>query len=134
MTKRQQIAAAKYAADLAGRMGLRDWSFDLQREPADEGKAAQVQTIYGQKHANLWLGEGFFGKAPEAQRHILVHEFVHCHLTVNRHMVTGSYLSEKLGEPAAEVFEEAYIQAQEYAVDGLAVVIAESMPLPRLPR
>lgn len=120
----------KYVRTVADRMGLRDWVFTIEAEEAEDGAVAQVDQTHGQKHANIWFADVFFTKEAAMQRHIVVHELVHCHLAPAQHMIFGSYLRDELGNGRYDVFEGTWRMNLEYGVDGLAAVIAEGMPLP----
>lgn len=121
----------KYILRVASLMGLKDWDFLLREEPAEGRALAQVETIYGQKYANIWVGVDFWDRDPDTQRHVIVHELVHCHQAVTTHMIAGSFLAEKLGQSAYEVFASAYEQAAEYTTDAIATAIEPNIPLPR---
>jgi hypothetical protein len=120
----------RYVRDLADRMRLRDWHITVTTDPPDkENAAAQVVCTYGRKIAELRLSKEWAGYTPTEQRHYMTHELVHCHLDVPWAMVIDD-MKGVIGNQAHEVLVWPFARAMEYAVDGLAEVIAPSMPLP----
>lgn len=144
MAKRAPRPAATplqaYVRDLADRLGLRDWTIRIDKEPASDGACAEIQCLSGQKRAILALGKNFYtpedcdtaGEIADWQRHTLVHELVHCHLASARQSVEDAL--DALAKPKASdaVFVSIDLQL-EYATDAVADVVAPLMPLPNLP-
>lgn len=111
-------------------MGLKDWDVILQRDRPKNGSAwASTETYYGQRRCEIHLNpDTFFAETPERQRHVIVHELLHCH-TDNVNEVVRIFLTEQSGD-AASLFEAYFRQQMEYTVDGVATGIASCFPLP----
>lgn len=112
---------APYLRTLADRMGLAHWTIEVSDELPKDSAYACVNAWFGRHGATIRISDKLVSETPEEQRYSCVHELVHCHLA---HV---SRLSETEITGKAH---EAWTIANEYAVDGLAKVIAASMPLP----
>ena len=114
-----------YLRALADAMTLRDWAFRiLDVGPSDEDAMALIRPTYGRRHASIWLSDDFLDDSPEAQRHTLVHELIHCHFAGAQH-----YLDDCLDGDA----RAAYRLMLESGVDAVADALAPLLPLPSFP-
>jgi hypothetical protein len=118
-----------YIADVQGRMLLADWRITLSRKPTDHPHVgASVDCVPGQHVADVWLNKDFDHYLRATQRHIVVHELVHLHLSkLEFHLFTQT---RDLGEHEKASIEQGHKSHEEYAVDDLARIIAPHMPLP----
>lgn len=131
MTEEQQESILDYIDELAPRMRLQGWEFvwNQDPDPEDGSAVAEVNCTHGRRQASVWTSDRFWDSRAEDQRHILVHELVHCVIWPMWEMVVDD-LDEHLGAQAHRLFTDAYSRAMEYSVDDLAAAIAPSMPLP----
>lgn len=129
MTDRQFRSLAKYVIYVAAHIGLRDWTINILREPPDDdGHAATVSCVYGRKIANVRFSVDWMTQTPEEQRHVVIHELLHVH-TDGALTLVEETLPTLLGMPAFKAFQEAYRRENEHAVDAIASVIEEFIPL-----
>lgn len=128
MTKKERKALGLYIRWVGDAMELRDWTFELSRKEPDTDAFATVTPTYGRKIAVIDLCPDFRAMAPEKQRHVIVHELVHCHLEPAASMVRSD-LEKHLGETTDRVFWDGFKRQVEYGVDALASAIAKHMPL-----
>jgi hypothetical protein len=130
LTERELRKIAKYIAVVANALGLRDWSLRLHDdEPDDKDAQASVATVYGRKIAHVNLGHGFSMLDPEEQRHVIVHELLHVLMDPTWTLVNQA-LPGQIGVSAWGVFEAAYRERMEHAVDAIAKALAPALPLP----
>lgn len=134
MSKRDFTALGRYLRDLADQLGLRDWWIELLHEPSDDDALASCLSTYGRKLAQVSVCREFRNLEPVKQRWILVHELLHCHFAVTQDVVRGARLRATMGELVHAHFEADWMQAHEYAIDGVACEWAKSLPLPVWPR
>jgi hypothetical protein len=114
--------AAAYLARLKDLVGLKDWQVELAPGPPDDDDAlASVRCVHGRKIAIVHLSRAFFDQDPAERRHAFVHELIHCH-----HAHADSFLEDVM---SARDFQ-AWSMAMEYAIDGVASVLAPHLPLP----
>lgn len=129
VTDEQYAAIDGYLRQLADVMGLKDWEIHLQRKrPDNPNHAACIQSIYGRRHANVWVDDAFLDDAPESQRETLTHELLHLHINPIKHALQNA--RSNLGEHTYGVVEGMMDDATEFAVDGIARVLAAYLPLP----
>lgn len=111
-----------YVRDLADRLGLRDWWFELADEPPYEPDAiASVRPWEGRRRATIRLSDGFLEAGPAEQRHTLCHELAHCFFAA-----MAEYLRQHLDGPA----HPAFMLMFEYGIDATADALAPHLPLP----
>ena len=130
MTKRQQKKLQRYIDRLRPMLGLADWEVFVRPDPTEEGHLATIYPIWGCRAANLRFDSDFCEKDPAYQRETCVHELLHCVHAQTQHQV--EFVLPNHMEAGAELFGAMYEQANEYAIDGLAVAIAPLFPLPEL--
>jgi hypothetical protein len=116
----------RYLSVLAEAMGLGDWVLVIHDEPADEGTVAEIGCTLGQKHAFVYLCENWMDLDPVTQRDTLVHELVHAHLSLVRHMADALFDTVKGGATAKAAFH----LTEEYATESIAQAWAPYLPLP----
>ncbi len=124
----RQTALGQYIREAADGLGLRDWSFTLLAESADEGNNAQIATVYGRKQACMKFQHRWWNEPPEDLRHTVIHELLHCHMDGMDTAINGA--EELLGRAAWHMLEHAHHAATELAVDAIADVLALGWALP----
>lgn len=134
MTARQKKAAQRYVNTMRPLLGLPEWIVNISDKPVEnESHVATIFPVWGTKVANLRLSSHFFEFTAEYQREIVVHELLHCVFAVPQHQVE-MILTEYLKGKAGELFHDCWSHSMEYAIDGLAVAICPTLPLPVLPK
>lgn len=109
-----------YVRLLADRLGLKDWSFEVEDyEPNNCEAIAAIHIVTGRKFAVIRFRADLLKETPQQQRHTVIHELIHAHFALVNGFVCGG------GQPG-----ESLSLALEYAVDGLADAVAPLMPLP----
>lgn len=121
MADHRKRAFAPYFRRLADLMALRDWTILVSDDPPSTDGLASVAPTFGRKLATIRLSEPFLAGTPEEQRHVCVHELIHCHLDPAWEIATDAM-------PGA--VEPAFRRMAEYATDGLAEALARHLPLP----
>lgn len=119
--KRTRQDFLPYVRHLADSMRLRDWDFCIADELAAVGAMASILCVSGRKLGTIRFNEAFLAEDESEQRYIVVHELTHCHCA----------LADAIAE--SEIDEDhvdAYQLASEHAVDGVAMALAQFMPLP----
>lgn len=141
----KRAAVENYLRKLAVKMNLSQWeiAFDPDASP-DNGAHADIEASEGQ-HALVTINEKVFRNAtPGEQREMLVHEL--CHLYTDRIRNMGDHMKDslvsvmkKIGRNEMDRFVlaaaitfagEEFYDAEEYAVQGFARIIAPHMPMP----
>lgn len=132
MNAKDRKALGEYVRDTADKLELRDWTFNVEHAalPSEDGLStlADVTCTDGRKLATVRVCENFRERDPEEQRHVIVHELVHCHLTQLQDQCESD-LHSLIGRPADTVFELSFRRNLEYAVDALASALAKHQPL-----
>lgn len=121
---------ADYARDMADRLGLRDHTILVACGPMDdEGHGAECQMIVGQKRATITFREDWPQWTARQLRQTVAHELLHLH--VNPVMFGAMMLVEdQLSKAVYDVVWKAADERLEFAVDGIAMAWAETLPLP----
>lgn len=119
-----------YVNRIAQAMGLRHWVIEVQASPADEDNLAEVDCVYGQNHARLFVCEKWHTLAPEVQRSTLAHEMMHVHASMWTQMASDT-LDPVLKGSKRKIVEAALHLCEEYMVDAVALAWAPALPLPR---
>lgn len=118
----RRLSWQDYFREVADRMRLKDWTVEVMPDPpADSDALAEVVCTYGRLWATVRLGDSFLVRSPEEQRHVVVHELVHCHTDLAARVAL-----EAMPEPVKDVFR----RLKEHETDALAAVLAPHMPLP----
>lgn len=137
LTVEQRKFWGEYLRATADRVGLRDWTFRLQRsliedEADDENKiyGAQVDFIDGRRLADVKLGEAFVTRmTPAEQRHAIVHELMHCHFSAAWRHVEHD-LDVFLGKPTYIAFFDSFERNMEFGLDAVTDALERHVPLP----
>lgn len=134
MTERKRRAAQKYLRSLLPQLGLDLWEIDVMPEPLEEDGLALASVVkhYGRKAAAVWFRSDFFEYTPEYQRHIAIHELLHCCFAGDECYVFDT-LDKTLPEKTHAPIAAAYRLLHEYSIDGLSVALAPFFPLPNFP-
>jgi len=116
-----------YLRFLADEMGLRDWTVQLECGPLENAEhVAEIQRIYGRKHARIRVSPEFWTEHPERQAQTLIHELLHCHFAGVQD--AGVILGGVLHRKAYAAWHPPFEHQVEYAVDALAGVLARLLP------
>lgn len=125
----------RYVRHLADVMGLRDWVIDVQERyiPSDEGDSssvalAQIDCAFGSRRAVISLDPGWKDGNPERLRMVIVHELTHAHLSLMGWIANNVHSA--LGDVAFGVFRDSMHDAEELAVDAIAMAWSVSLLLP----
>ena len=126
-------ALEAYLADVQAALNLSHWTLPIAREASDLDAFADI-AVNSQADftAELRISHDWWEQTPERQREVMCHEVLH----LNAHQADAvvENLEESLGKIAWAVFEPQYEDAAERAVDHIAKVIAQHLPLPELPK
>lgn len=122
-----------YLHDLASRLKITQWTVELDKDVLDpeDDALATIERPFGRKMAYVTVREDFFEATPEHQRHVALHEMLHLLHGESEQLVFES-IHDFSGIGAA--FAAAYRLLHEYDIDHLTGLLAETMPLPELPR
>lgn len=119
--------AYEYFADYSKRarviLRLQDWIIELSPIAVEEGSLARICFPKGRKFGTIQFGPGFWQGPLTEQRSTVVHELIHCHLAAMDIMIRD-WADDVMGKNEADNFINAYTQAMEYGVDGLAEALA----------
>jgi hypothetical protein len=127
MTDDAHRVLVNYIRDVADRIGLRDWQFDLARDVVPEkNRIAQVEVWGDSVTATMWIGESFWKYGPRMQREVVVHELIHCH--TDRLYRRARDVARNLGREAYMIALDSFDQQHEFAVDGIAAAWARMLP------
>ena len=124
--KTRPESVAMYLYRLSNEMGLKEWKFNIEKEPCADTEYATVVTIYGQRTANINLCEDWNKMTGDEQRYVLTHELVHCHLGQLGHFFSD-IMHERRGEATAA---RAWLLHEEMVTDAIASAWAPALPLP----
>lgn len=133
MTGSQWDDLGEYVRWVADQLGLRDWTFTLDRLPitaeADRDAWAMVTAIYGQRHARIQFCHDWCTLGANVRRKCVVHELLHCH--VNQiHILLQNQLPSMLGDAGWEPVNQGVRYQTEHIVDAIAVAVAPLLPVP----
>jgi hypothetical protein len=111
-----------YVRALADRMGLKDWEATVSDQPPRSPTAmAGVFLHYGQRRADIHLGDSFLDEPTDLQRLHLAHELVHLHFAA----------ADGVAEDWLDTSQYAgFLRLFEYGVDAVATAWAPHLPLP----
>lgn len=118
-----------YLRQLADLMGLKDWFVRLMDDaPDDETSFATIQAWTDLRLADIRITNEWADADPETFRRYMVHELIHAHLQSMeqplRHIRAG------IGDTIFNLAYAFYRDAEETAVDSMAVAWAKTLPLP----
>jgi hypothetical protein len=121
----------RYIRRVADQMMLQAWTFTLMHDPPERDDAlAVVEPWDGRKAARIWLCVDFDTFTPEVQRHTIVHEMLHMHMT-GASDVMRLDTCDHLSQAVYDTLMSAFKRQVEYAVDGIADSVSEFFPLPK---
>lgn len=118
---------ADYIRALADRMGLRDWTFMLEREPSAEGTYASVSVATGRRIAKIRVQTEFRGATADAQRNAIVHELIHVPFERAAEVLREDAM-KVLDQGAYDVLDNTFRRQMEYGTDALATAIDRFYP------
>lgn len=128
MRRRDRRVLAEYIRTTADRLGLRDWTFELQHEPCDDDALASVHPCEGRKVATICVAHDFRERKPAEQRQTIVHELIHCHHASASDIIRLD-LVKQLSQSTYDVVFFGFRRQMEYMVDGIAEGIAHHFPM-----
>lgn len=114
------------------RLNISNWRITVVRGASEVDAWADIAPHSQAATADLRLSNDFWALAPDRQRDILTHELLHL-ITCRTDQVFEA-LEESLGKIAYSVLEPQYDNAAERAVDHIALLLAQTLPLPELPK
>lgn len=126
MTETEWEVIGDYVLWIAKMMGLRDWSYCVNRDPSQEGTAAQIRCVHGAKYATIWFAYDFRSKPMSDQKRIVAHELMHCH-TAGMGFTTDM-LKLMLHPDAWNVFQQSFEFQLEHCVEGVAGPFSQLLP------
>ncbi len=110
-------------------MDLRDWRILLADEPCEEeGHIAEMAVVVGRRIGHLSVSKEWGSFSAEDRRTAIVHELLHVY--VDQTKVALCFAQETMPKAAYAVLYQAHQAAIEFAVDGIALVLAPFLPLP----
>jgi hypothetical protein len=121
----------EYVNRIAVVMGLAHWKIEVQATPSDEGNLAEVDCVYGQCYARLFVCEQWHGLPPEIQRSTLAHELMHVHTAMIISMLHDQ-LDAVVSKKERRLVEAAIRLCEEHMVDAVALAWADALPLPKV--
>lgn len=123
-------ALAAYFREVADRIGLRDWTIELnyEEETPVSSAHASVECVYGRRLCVVHFGPSFWTQSREEQRNTVVHELVHCHLDPMDAVVRD--METQLGSFVHSVLQDNHHRSVELAADAIATAVAWAFPLP----
>ncbi len=117
-----------YVRDLADSLGLKDWDISIWRDVTNSGIGGRITCVSGRKQGCIELGHSFFQSSPDQQRHILIHELLHCHLDPIDTAICHAKAHND-SETIAVLHSTVHTEI-EFAVDGITAAIASRYPVP----
>lgn len=118
----------KWMKEILAALELSHWDLkvDCENTPEHPDAMAEVCITPGRNQAYLTFSDGFWTASPTTQREIFVHECLHLH-----HRALGEFrgrLEQNLGPIIGAFLVSAHQDAEEWAVDAIAVAIAKFLP------
>ena len=121
-----------YIQELASLAGLKEWELYLSDEkPDEEDTGACINVTYGRRHAIIRISPGWPDWSDKQLRDNMLHELIHCHIEPMHWSINN--VQAHLGLSAFNIFEGAFIDAMEIAVDNMAIAWATTLPYPTAP-
>ncbi len=129
MTKARHREVTKYIYSLQELLALKDWTVELSfEEPDEESTLGSTTCTYGRKNAIIRVAPEFHELSLYDQRHIIVHELLHCHLARMRYVVIN--LKDHLSSSVFSLAFDSHMDELEFTVDAMADALAPKCPLP----
>lgn len=116
-----------YIIDISRRMRLGYWHFTLEDKPAPDDAHAHIICTGGRESAVINVCWDWDSLEPEKQRHFVVHELVHALLQPAEDVLNAVW---DMQDDSYQHVVTIHRNQIEYSVDSLALIIADSMPLP----
>jgi hypothetical protein len=131
MTDNEHSILSKYIRDVADKLGLKDWEFELKREPPEDKDAgAEVSPAEGRKFAHILVASDFREYKPKTQANYILHELIHLHLQSACDVIRLDLWENRvLPQTTYDVLCGGFRRQIEYAVDGLATALAPMFPV-----
>lgn len=132
MTEERALYWAEYATELAGILNLGHWHIGISYEPAPDGCSAQISIPNGRRRVAIRFAHDFDTFDPDRQRQTIVHELEHLRFhNVDR---LAEWAAERMKFDAGQLFAAAHLEALEFAIDEIAELLADQLPLPKARR
>lgn len=139
MTVKDKKLLAAYTREIADKVGLADWTFELffnddEMEPDkshvndEHPEMAEHMPIIGQRHALIRYSPSLRAAKLDEVRHIVVHELMHNHFS-QMHELCRTALVTHLSQQGYDLFMHAFDVQWEHAIDAIAVSWAKTLPL-----
>lgn len=122
-------AVAEWVTKAQGVMTLGQWVVTVSPDNAAEDAWADIEPHHQALTATLRLGREFFTLSPERQRLVLAHELTHLGLCRVDHMVDT--LEDTNGAVWWSAWNPNFENELERAVEWVAVMVAQLLPMPR---
>lgn len=126
MTESAWRVLEEYVRATANLMGLRDWTFQIDCQPCDEGIAGQIRCTEGTKFASIMVAADFQDRPMKEQKVIVAHELMHCHTAAMAY--TTNMIKGLLQRDVWDLFSKAFEMQLEHCVDAVGVAIADQLP------
>ena len=124
------VVLGQYVRDRADDLALRDWTFTIAHDPPSHAPAlAETRPVYGRRLAAIRFCVEFRELTDDEQRHVVIHELLHCHLADLQHQTGSESRLEKALGQSGSLALAGIAQSIEYAVDAITDGIAEHHPL-----
>ncbi len=117
-----------YIREIADKMGLRDWQFNMEKLPDDHTSIMRTKVWGDSKTATVWVGKSFWLHGPRMQREIVVHELTHWHTDLFNSEALR-IVQNALGKEAMGIATGVIDTAHELLVDGISAAWARMFPL-----
>lgn len=126
-------ALSVYIRRSANRLGLTEWAFLISDTPikGESDAWAQSDFVYGRRFGTFTFCEEFRELTPKRQRHVVLHELLHCHFEMAMQAMKTS-LFELLDSDQGNVqklFIQAVVHHVELQTDLLAQALGDFFPL-----
>lgn len=122
-------ARARYLRDIADLLGLRDWTVEAEHEPCPPDHLCEVRIPHERRELHVSFCSDFDELEAVEQRHAIVHELVHPHLSGIWSAVEDG-AREAFGGMAYRVYAASVRREVERSTDALAAVVAAYLPEP----
>lgn len=127
----QRAILGRYVRFIADELGLTSWTFEINHDNLEPGNPALacITSVYGQRKAEVEFRYDFCAYPLEQQRHVVVHELLHCYTPA---CPPGGLwgIEPLIGTAASTVLAERIRRDAEHVTDALATAFARHMPLP----
>jgi hypothetical protein len=125
-------ALERYFETITTHLKVNHWDIVVLHDASDIDAHADITCNSQSDYATLRVAHDFWRLDPAKQREVLVHEALH--IVTCRADQASEALEEALGKVAWAVYSPILDDAHERVVDHVARIIADSLPLPALPK